>query len=374
MHPDIRHRVDQAKIFLMTRNNGKGTVFFSALLSGLKIITDDCKTAWTDGLTIAFGVDFVKKCDTEELLGVMMHELGHVMFEHVEIGGINSLDPRIHNIACDHYINLWLLKMGFKLPHFINFYADPIFTDMSSMEIYNIIIQDPPPPDPNGMGDDIRQAPGGMPDSVRKEKIQGNMLKAVLQAEMANDYGSIPGEIARKIEKVRSPELPWAHILANHLTARDRSDYSWARPNRRYMPDFYLPALYGESMADMLCAKDVSGSISQNLLGQCDAEEKYFWDILNPVSLRSITFDTKIRSNNLYQKGDELPTSNLNGGGGTNVVPVFEFVRKDQPELVIIFTDGHFKMPNLAGITADIFWIIKGKKNFKAPMGTIIHM
>jgi len=374
MDPQVKRKIDQAKIFLMTHNNGKGTVFFSSLLSYLKIVIEPgCKTAWTDAIHLGLDPEFVLKCAPDELVGVFMHELGHVIFEHIEIALENKLINKTHNIAGDHHINLWLKKMGFALPHFIDPYCDPKYTNWSTMQIYADLIKNPPPKKPKGMGRDIRM-PKGMSKTEHKERVIGHIVKATMQAEMQKDHGSIPGHIGRIVKQVTAPKLPWQHILQNFMSSYARDDYSMRRPNKRYMPDFYLPTLQSESMGHMICAKDVSGSITSQELNEIDAEEKYFWETIQPDTLRSITFHTEIHMNKIYTKGDILPISILNGGGGTNVKPVLQYVRDEDPKLLLLFTDGFFTMPDISEITTDIFWIIKGKKDFNPPKGTVIHM
>jgi len=372
MDPEVLRKINQAKIILMTT---PGTVFFSSLLSYLKIVIDETmSTAWTDAIHIGFNPDFVKKCTPDELIGVFMHELGHVIYEHVEIALDGKLVHDTYNIAGDHYINLWLEQMGYTLPHFIDFYCDTKYTRWSSLKIYADLIKNPPPPPPpNGMGSDIRM-PENMSKAEHKERVISNIVKATMQAEMNDEYGSVPGHIKRIVKDVVAPKLPWQTILQNHLNNYARNDYTLRRPNKRYMPDFYLPTLYSENMGHVICAKDVSGSISAQELSQIDAEQTYFWDVMKPLTMRVMTFDTQIHQNKIIEQGDTPQESVLEGGGGTDVRPILKYVREEDPKLTLIFTDGYFEVPNLEEITNDIFWIIKGNPNFKVPHGTVIHM
>jgi len=367
---EVLRKINQAKITLMTTPN---TVFFSSLLSYLKIVIDPkCGTAWTDAIHLGLDPKFVKKCTSENLVAVFMHELGHVIFEHIQIALENLLLSKEHNIAGDHYINLWLKEMKYVLPSFIDFYCDPKYKRWSSMRIYADLLKNPPLPKTSGMGFDIR-LPKGMSKDEHKERVIGNIVKATMQAQMSNEYGSVPGHIKRIVKDVVAPSLPWQQILANAMNAYTRNDYSLRRPNKKYVPDFYLPTLHSETLEHIICAKDVSGSITDNELAQIDAEERYIWDTLHPTTMRSITFDTKIRQNTIYEQGDTLPASILTGGGGTNVKPILKYVREEDPKITLIFTDGFFAKPDLAEITNDIYWIVKGNKNFKTPHGTVIH-
>jgi len=377
----IQLRLDQAKIHLIRQKN---TVFFSSLLATMKIFPSDKNdTAWTDGLQIGMYPGFVALLDTEELVWVLMHELGHIIFDHVAIAIEGKLEMNRHNIAGDHYINLWLKQLGYKEPQCISVYRDAKYKNWSSMKIYHDLPKNPPPPPQGGsggnkpggreMGKDIVK-PKEADKSAHMEKITDNILKATIQADALGEPGSVPGNIRRFVQSVVSPELPWQHILQNHMNAYNHADYSMHRPNRRYLPEFYLPSQLSESMGHMISAKDVSGSISDRLLAECDAEEKYVWDTLKPVSMRCITFDTEIHMNQVFNQGDTLPDSVLEGGGGTDVHPVLKYIMDEDPVVALIFTDGGFSMPDFGDTPTDIYWVIKGNRNFKPPKGTVIHL
>lgn len=382
MDPNIQRKINQAKFDLM---DAKETVFFSSLLSFLKIEIDPtCGTAWTDAISIGLDPILVEKCTVEELVGVLMHELGHVIYDHVQICMENDhLNKERHNIAGDHYINLWLKQHGYVLPHWIDVYEDPKYIGMSSMAIYADLESNPsskPPPspsmngEPGGMGGDVRMPPG-MSKAEHKERVFGAIIKATMQAERAGQYGDVPGSVQRIVKEVLNPKLPWSMILQNYMTSYSFDDYSMARPNRKYLPEFIIPSLKTEGMGHMITASDCSGSITAKELNTAMAETRYIFDTLQPETLRLISFDTKIHFNKVFTKGDELPANlDLKGGGGTNVHPILQYVREEEPNLCLIFTDGGFQMPKLEDITSDIFWIIKGCPKFNPPHGTVIHM
>jgi predicted metal-dependent peptidase len=374
MDPEIALKINQAKIDMM--HPTRGLVFFSSLLSYLKIEIDPtCGTAWTDAISIGLDPTLVMRATIPELIGVFMHELGHVIYDHIPICMENEwILKKDHNIAGDHYINLENAKNGFVLPHWIDPYQDPKYIGWSTMQIYADIQKNPPPDKPNGMGMDIRMPPG-MPTGEFKERVISNIIKATMEAEKADAYGSVPGSIQRFVKEVVSPKLPWPMILQNRLTSYSKDDYTMSKPNRKYMPEFYLPSLYSESMGGAIAALDCSGSITSDELNTGMAETSYMFDTMKPTTLRLISFDTKIHLNKVFSEGDTLPTDiDLMGGGGTNVLPILKYVREEEPMLCLIFTDGGFQMPNLEDITSDIIWIIKGCPNFNPPHGDVIHM
>lgn len=369
----LQKRLDQAKITLMRK---KKTLFFSSILSMMKIhLSNRNDTAWTNGLEIGISPKFLQEQSTEQLIWVLLHEIGHVIYDHITIAMENKLDHYKHNIAGDHYINLWLNAMGYQEPTSIQVHADKKYRGWSSMKIYNALPDVPPGQKSNvpGMGSDI-VLPNPKDKSKVQQKIKDNIIKAAIQTDALGEPGSIPNNIRRFVDEACAPQLPWQQILQHKMSAYNRGDYSNHRPNRRYLPDFYLPSMLTESMGHMICAVDTSGSIWQELLEEIAAEVTYVWQTLQPTTMRLITFDTKIHTNHVYNQGDSLDDMELTGGGGTNVVPVMEYVQKEDPTVALIFTDGEFSMPKLEQMPSDIYWVIRSSYEFKPPQGTVIYL
>jgi predicted metal-dependent peptidase len=368
---NVLRQVDKAKFELMMVD--KGTTFFTALLAGIKLIyNDDHPYAATDGISFWLNPDFIDILSRDEIVGLLLHELGHIIYEHCIICFEGNLDPETHNIAGDHYINLWLLGMGYTLPHVPEHYADKKYLRWSTMKIYLDLMANPKQK-PKNYRMDIVKPPKGMSKQEHTLKISNNILKAVMQAELSNDIGSIPGEVLLQVEKMRSPELPWHLILANYMDVYAQDDYSWSRPNKRFLPDFYLPVSRSLHMGQLTVGMDVSGSTTGKVLSVQHAEVTYFWDTLKPLAMRFMTFDTKVHLNEMYHEGSFLDIPELKGGGGTNVVPLLKSIQEEQPRLALIFTDGFFSMPDMSNIDSDIIWIISGNPDFDPPQGKVIH-
>ena len=365
--------IDRAKLTLMGHKN---TTFYSSFLSMLNVIIDsNCPTAATNGLFIRYGPDFLDQISNEEILGLTLHEVEHVVNGHCDY---LMYPPETYchdklNIAQDHYINLRLLALGYKLPDVegIGYLADPQYKGMSSMEIYHKLPDNGP-----GMPQSLRDVIGGPPDGMTAEEHQRRVLntivKAVIMAEQANDAGSIPGNLRAELEDILSPKLPWTTILQQYLTEFQAEDYSMRRPNRRFMPGFYLPTLEGEGLGHLVMAGDVSGSM-WDTIHEVWSEFKYIFETMNPITAHVMTIDTEVHLDKTYEAGDELDEWELTGGGGTEVQPVIDAIAEESPAFALIFTDGYFPMPNMDAITdTDIFWIIKDNPEFNPPKGIAI--
>jgi len=367
---ELHQRIDKCKLILMDPDSG--TTFFSALLANLKIkIEPGLGTAATDGVTMWLDPDFIHPQSVKEIIVILLHELGHVIYEHVIIGKAHKLDLYIHNLAGDYYINRWLQLLGYIIPD--NWYCDAKYDGWSSMKIYNELMKNKPPPPKSGFMADIRPMPGNMSEQEHRETVTSNIVKAVISAQAAKDYGSIPGDVLRRLDDVLNPKLPWYVILQNYMTDLCKDEYTWRRPNKRFQPDHYLPTLHSEGIKQITAGSDVSASITQENLNEVGSEWRYMWEVLKPERFRLMTFDTKVHLNKVYTEGDQMDNLELKGGGGTNVQPLLDSIQEECPEVAIIFTDGYFQIPDMSRITSDIIWIIKGNPKFTAPKGVVIH-
>ena len=366
---ELQKKINRSKLHLMTQRQ---TTFFSSLIANLKIVfTEDVPTAATDGIHMFFNPQFIEPLDNQEMIGLMLHEAMHSVYEHMSRQTVGKLDKQVWNIAGDYVINNDLDKRGYKLPK--EGLIDHKYDGKGTKEIYDILIAEMVEVPPTMMLDLIFDPPEGMSKEEHQERVISNVVKAVTQAQLANDPGSIPGEVARQVEKLIDPKLPWHQILQNYMSAYAKEEYTWARPNKRFWPDFYLPSMHSEALNQITVAIDVSGSIMQEDLDAFMAEVRYVFEILKPKKMRILGFDTKIHDDLEFVDGDALEDVSLTGGGGTNCRPVIQTLKKDEPEIALIMSDGEFSMPSFAGISSDVFWIIKGNESWTTPYGQVIY-
>jgi predicted metal-dependent peptidase len=364
---DYLKQINKAKMALFNQRN---TTFFSSLLAKLKLeFTDQIPTAATNGISLLINPKFIENMPIDELIGLLLHEVMHCVYDHMDRAKMHKLDPTVWNIAADYLINGELDILGYKLPK--TDLLDHKWDGMGTQEIYDQLIQQTNQPT-LPMADLMCNAPEGMSESEHRETILTNVVQAVTQARMDNDPGSIPGHVARRVEEIVNPKLPWNAILQNYLSVYAKEEYTWTRPNKRYWPDIYLPSMRSESLDQITVGVDVSGSITQQDLDIFIAEIRYIWDFLKPKALRIIAFDTHIRFDETYSEGDSIDNIHIPGGGGTLIGPILDSIRDDTPELAIIFSDMEFSMPYLDDISSDLIWIRIGEYSFNPSKGTVI--
>jgi predicted metal-dependent peptidase len=177
--------------------------------------------------------------------------------------------------------------------------------------------------------------------SRREERIKQNVHQAALHAQ-AVGCGK-DAATAERIIKTYEDDTNWKDILREFIkTTSDRCDFSWNRPNKRYIQSgIYLPQMSGEKLEDVVIAIDTSGSISQSQLDRFGGALTSVLSEFEAVTLHVIYCDTTIHKAETLTKAD-LPLSLEGiGGGGTNFRPPFQWVEEQgiEPSCFMYFTD-----------------------------------
>jgi predicted metal-dependent peptidase len=325
----LRH----AKIDLMTKS-----VFLSTICLSLKhSFTTDIPTAATNGLSIIYNPDFFANLTAPERAGLLAHEVWHVAFNH--LSRVGERDKRSWNIAGDYVINLMLENSGHTIPN--GGLLDKKYSNMSTEEVYELIKDDNE--DSHGGSNfdiDLLDAPEGKKPSEIAGDITDIIIRAQLQSRIANkDKSEIPGEISRAIDELINPKLPWNQILIRFLSDMVKDDYTWARPNKRFFPQHYLPSQHSPTIGEIIVAIDTSGSVSVDELQEMLSEIESIRDTFKPEKLTIIDCDAKIHNIFKIEKYDNILDLQFKGNGGTDFQPVIDYCNEHEPEVLIYFTD-----------------------------------
>lgn len=379
---NIKKLLDKAKIALMS---SRDSAFYTTILFSLKFVWDDSQsTAWVDGIRLGFNRAFFMKCTPEQRVFVLVHEACHVAQLHI-LRGKGLDDIGLYYKAADHNINLMLKARGFKMFDWV--LADPRFVDMSTDQIYKILLQekkDGQPQEPNNW-DDIRE-PGDDPDRTGnvikqtpadiKRQIDDILIRAVAHSKLAGDKaGTVPGEVEMYLKNLLNPKLPWQVILRKYLKELGKFDYSWKRPNRRFFPDHYMPSMWSEGgLSDFQAWVDISCSESDDDFLRYISELNGVMRMMKPKKLTLGQFDTRITHVDEVRTIMDLAKVKFHGRGGTNITEVLDRIEKTKPKVALIFTDGGFYMDRqkLNG-KANIIWMIHDNPEWTAPFGKVIH-
>lgn len=377
-HSEVERALTKAKLHLTMR---KSSVFFSTICYSLiHVPSSKVPTAGTNGKTVYYNPEFFLELDDEERLFLVLHETLHCAYMHMfrikELG----YDHRKANIAADHVINLQLIEQGFKMPK--GGLADPQYKGMSMEEVYKLL-PDPPPQDAEGGGgapwDDLMEGDDSGSPLAEEERnkvqqqIQESLVRAVTMSKAFNDApGTIPGDIEIFLNKLLYPKLPWKTLLRRYFKAYSKTDYTWKKPNRRYMPAHYLPSLYGESLMEIAVAVDVSGSITDQQFQQHISDVASVIKSMMPPKTTLIQFDHQIQAVDDCYSLNDLMKVKFTGRGGTNIEPVMQKAQELNPQFLMVFTDGYFHPPSTHP-KCNVLWLIHNNPNWKPPFGKAIH-
>ena len=377
MNTEYDKSVSRAKIAMMQKPQ---TLFLATVCCALETVADtSIPFAATNGKKLLINPDTFMQLDKEERTFLMAHETLHVAYKHMLRR--NTRDAKLWNYATDYVINAQLIDQGFKMIK--GGLYDAKYAGMSADEVYAKLVQDNPPLPDNPLDGDI-QAPSSesgdsdSPASAQEladleETIDDIVISAAQICDMRGEPGSVPGDVRRYLEKLTKPKVDWKAALRRFMYALDKSDYSWARPNKRYT-DFYLPHMRGEAISKLSFAIDTSGSVSKDEFDQFISEVNGVMKILKPKVLHLMQFDHALQDERDIKNVTELAKVPFKGHGGTNPSVALEAFSKSNSMALIMLTDGYFYSEQLVNPKRPVLWVIFDNPDFQAPFGKVIHI
>lgn len=355
--------------------------FFGTLCLRLKPVqSDEMETAATDGEHIYYNPKYFLKLREPERVGLLAHEVMHVALLHMLRR--QEREHRKWNVATDYVINLACVKSGFVLPH--TELIDRQYEDMSGEEVYNLLPPDLGTPtnsfsvilldgqDPGGCGGVIDHP--SLKDGKGSGKFEADIQVAIHQAaEVAKSIGKLPGHLQVLIEKTLEPKVDWLMIMARFLRANNKSDFTWLKPNRRFIArGMYLPSLFNPCLGEIAFATDTSGS-TYEYKEQFVSEASHVLHDMHPERIHFIQCDSKVQDVTEYTREDLPLKITYQGGGGTAFSPVIEYINKNLPQVcaLVYLTD---LQSNDFGDepTYPVLWVTTDRE--EAPYGEIIKM
>ena len=389
--------------------------FLGALVLRLPIKAakpERCKTIGTDVRALYYNPEYIRNLTLEQTQFVLAHEALHCALSHFARRG-HRIKHR-WDLACDFAINPLLVDDGLRPPP--NALLMDQYQGMTAEEIYPLIEDNPdqetldthaydkdnsqqgtyagmreneqplfnPPSqeqagksDGDGgqpdLGETSAESPPPLtPDEQETLNIQWQQRMAGA-AQQAMQAGRLGGALARMVDHLLQPQLPWRMLLARYLTAAARDDFSYMRPSRRE-GDFILPSLRSHQI-ELAVALDTSGSIKQAEIDEFVAEI----DAIKGHVRARITFlpcDEALPQGApwVFEPWEEFKCpDSIQGGGGTSFRPVFEWLDANgfEPQSLVYFTDAEGVYPEAAP-NFPVIWLVKGKN--KVPWGQRIQL
>ena len=208
----------------------------------------------------------------------------------------------------------------------------------------------------------VASVPAPVAGAAREHLAKQWQLRLAAAAQQALRAGKLPGSMARLIDDLLQPQLPWRMLLARYMTSVARSDYSFARPSRREGAAI-LPGLRA-AYVDIAVIIDTSGSIAQQDMQEFIAEINAIRGQINArITLHACDAALSPDGPWTYEPWDELRLPGyLAGGGGTRFTPAFEWAAQLErsPDLLVYFTDADGEFP-VREPDFPVLWLVKGK-------------
>ena len=384
------------------------------LMHMIYAVSEEVKTACTDGIRITFGTKFLDGLTDSELDFVMMHEILHVVLQHCIRGDVE--DSESYNIAADIVVNSnIMLENGGKVSSItLSKYGTSMHVAPDGKEGYEYTAEQVYamlPKDPNKKGKDKSpcSADGRAKKEIAKEKHQPvwvwddhsqwgkyeeddtlrdvwvkrfeDAAEAIEIRDPSNTRGLLPVFAQRILKELKKPQTDWRTIL-NDFIQEEVVDYSFAPPDRRFDDSpFFLPDFNGKEdmVEDILFMIDTSGSMSDDMITAAYTEVKGAIDQFDGKLKGWLGFfDAAIIEPQPFQDEEEFKIIKPAGGGGTDFQIIFEYVTKHMedklPASIIILTDGYAPFPQekLAG-GIPVLWLLNNEE-VNPPWGKIARI
>lgn len=333
--------------------------------------------------TIFYNLDYLHKNikTTNDMVFIFMHEIMHLVLDHLDQKRIKDRNMLIWNFAGDHVINLDLFASGFTYTGHKNILKDDAFKGKTTEEVYDILIKDYNDNDDsngcaiessgNGAGDiwkDIIPSDGEESIEAVKDMVVAAYNNHVLSN--GSDDG-IPNSVRSMIDELKNPILPWHILLQKYVGEVTQNDFSWNKLNLSFLPDFYIPTLHDESLSKIDFAIDVSGSIDGKTFTKFINEIKNILLLHNITTIGVYQFSTKTISYDVISNLDELNEIKFKGGGGTCIKDTLEQAARSDAVALFIITDGYMNL-NLMPLHKPTIWCVYNNKKFKEPFGSTV--
>jgi predicted metal-dependent peptidase len=331
-------------------------------------------TMATDGVRLLFNPQFTCGLTGPEVLGVVLHEVAHCCLLH--FARLEGRNPTRWNVAADCAVN-WILKeAGIVLPKCRLMPGEGDFAHLpggQSAEWY----YDRLPEDEDGGGGLIGDvlSPPSPSDGGGAALEAAWQIATAAAAEYAKGRGTLPGTLSRMVGEVVDPPLPWRAVLRDFVSRQSRDDFSWSRPNRRFVgAGVYLPGMHSECLGEMAVAVDTSGSISADTLAAFANELNAILDSY-PMTCHVIYCDADVKRVDTFTSDDRPVTLDPVGGGGTDHAPVVDEIERRGWDLAcaVFLTDGATACDRPEP-GYPVLWAIDGNYQPRLPWGKILNV
>jgi predicted metal-dependent peptidase len=320
---------------------------------------------------------FVLDCAIDELGGLLLHELHHVLFHHLTMQPKDYPDAWALALAQEVTVNEYIVEPlpagALKLEDF----AD-LPTHESTSQRYARLSKIPAAKRmPCSTLDDHSVWSENHGDDQTEEALVQAIEAAAAVAvvpenlrEMITTHAGLAlGELQEAISHERTGTVPWRRLLRRYVGLALEVRPIYGRPPRRYPELVGIMPGQGRQAAkvNILAVIDTSGSISADSLSIIDGELRKLARHANVVIAEC---DTEVQAVYPYRS-----LQVVRGRGGTDLRPPFEkqFLKQQRADLIIYFTDGFGPAPERPP-RQPVVWCLTRDGEQPAPWGRVVRM
>lgn len=344
-------------------------------------------TACTDGYRCLFNPSFCANLTMEEFQFVVVHELYHKM---TRTGARRAgRDPTRWGYASDLWINPRVQELvdvrgqpQYRMPKGVLYDKKYAGDEWSTDAIYEDIGEDYK--EKYGESDAghhymVGNAKDEMGNELTPEEVEVRVARDVAEsATYARKMGKLPAHLQFFVDELLHPVVPWKEKLARFLSDTERNDYSFNKPNRRFIAqNEYLPGYDDDvvAMGHIILANDTSGSTMDWQL-RFLSEVGGIIRLIRPSITTLIHCDAAVEGVQVFERDEDVDAEDFQpqGGGGTSFIPPFQWVEEQQvrPRCLIYLTDGYGTFPDQAP-QYPVLWLINNNE-VDPPFGEVIRL
>lgn len=372
---------------------------------------------------------FMENCDSQQRVGLLKHEILHVVLGHLIKQKEKDYHPTLHNISADlvvnQYVSPWPLPGDHitldTFPHLelqphrsLDYYYEKILglyqelmrmensqgqscqgqscgegsaeTKISkgearknkeakqSVDALKSILNNDSSFHPNHQWEEEQIKELSETEITILQEALEEFIAKIKKQHPEFGFGKLPGNSRRdmgKITKARKQSVNWKNALKIFSQKSGSSKLGWTKKRRskRYGT---IPGTKILRCRKMVVAIDTSGSIGHELLSQFFMEISSIYKMGTRITV--IECDAAVQQS--YQYTGKM-NSDVKGFGGTAFDPVFEFINKGpKVDGCIYLTDGYGPTPTIIP-RCKVLWVISPDGNDKAlkkSHGSIVFM
>jgi predicted metal-dependent peptidase len=332
-----------------------------------------------------------------ERCAIIQHEVMHFTHSHLikmDFSKLESEDKTLYNIAMDMAINQYIknLPQGCVKVQDWKLEDDSAFPlNRSFEEYYNLIKKTTTRNRARGQGEKIndnvydklkpfdehdweslteeeKQEMLDKSKSVVERSIEKTVFNHGNDSNIPKSAKEILEQLNDKLKKFDAKNILKKAIRKN-IYSYDR-ETTWVRRNKRY--GVFAPGSKTQNIPMLNIYFDTSGSISLNEMTQ-------FTNVIDSfikagcASINLVFWNDDIYLIAKHKKNKPLPEIS---SGGTNLEPVLKSIKKENPNLSIILTDGYYEQVNIK-LNSEVIFVISKDGNSSHPMkhlGTTIEL